>query len=85
MASADPDTFWRRLTEQWGAWSDAALYKELELERKRWLLSALYSINPVPDTGFVQLASSERRILAFFETQGEFPYTVIDPMSVPSC
>ncbi|OAA60310.1 hypothetical protein SPI_05434 [Niveomyces insectorum RCEF 264] len=69
MAAVDQDTFWRRLTEEWGAWADAALYKGLEMERKRWLLSALHSINPLPDTGMVQAAIADRRILAFFETQ----------------
>lgn len=75
MAAADLDTYWKRLTEQWGAWADAALYKELEMERKRWLLSALYSISPMPDTGIVRTAGAERRILAFFETQGK-PFIV---------
>lgn len=70
MAAADQDTFWLRLTEEWGAWADAALYQELETERKRWLLSALYSINRLPDTGLVQTSTAERRILAFFESQG---------------
>ena len=70
MAAADQDTFWQRLTEEWGAWADAALYKELEMERKRWLLSALYSINPSPATGLARTTTPESRILAYFETQG---------------
>ncbi|KAL1912364.1 hypothetical protein Sste5344_001805 [Sporothrix stenoceras] len=83
MASADPETFWKRLTEQWGAWADAALYKELEMERKRWLLSALYSINPVPDTGVVKITGIDRRILAFFETQATASYIAALNASAP--
>ncbi|CAK7238493.1 hypothetical protein SEUCBS140593_010744 [Sporothrix eucalyptigena] len=83
MAAADQDTFWRRLTEEWGAWADAALYKELEMERKRWLLSALYSINPLPDTGMVRTATADRRILAFFETQASASYIAALNAGVP--
>ncbi|CAK7269513.1 hypothetical protein SEPCBS119000_003609 [Sporothrix epigloea] len=74
MAAADQDTFWQRLTEEWGAWADAALYQELETERKRWLLSALYSINRLPETGVVPDPVAERRILAFFESQATASY-----------
>ncbi|KJR80420.1 uncharacterized protein SPSK_05003 [Sporothrix schenckii 1099-18] len=73
MASADSETFWKRLTEQWGTWADAALYKALEMDRKRWLLSALYSINPAPDAG-IPVTNIDRRILAFFETQATASY-----------
>ncbi|KIH88629.1 hypothetical protein SPBR_06718 [Sporothrix brasiliensis 5110] len=73
MAAADSETFWKRLTEQWGTWQDAALYKALEMDRKRWLLSALYSINPAPDAG-IPATNIERRILAFFETQATASY-----------
>ncbi|CAK7220684.1 hypothetical protein SBRCBS47491_004271 [Sporothrix bragantina] len=83
MAAADQDTFWRRLTEEWGAWADAALYKELEMERKRWLLSALYSINPLPDTGLARTATADRRILAFFETQATASYIAALNAGVP--
>lgn len=76
MAAADQDTYWKRLTEEdWGTWADAALYKELEMERKRWLLSAMYSISPKPNTG-VQ-APGERHILSFFENKGRTDSTRI--------
>ncbi|CAK7270009.1 hypothetical protein SEPCBS57363_003888 [Sporothrix epigloea] len=83
MAAADQDTFWLRLTEEWGAWADAALYQELEMERKRWLLSALYSINRLPDTRLVQPSTAERRILAFFESQATASYIAALNASVP--
>lgn len=72
MAAASHETFLRRLTEEWGSSSDAALYKELEMEKKRWMLSALHSINPSTDRGVAQVPIADRRILAFFESHGEF-------------
>ncbi len=48
MKAASQDLILFRLREAWGAADDAVLYKELEMEKKRWMLSALHNMDP-PD------------------------------------
>ena len=77
MAAAGPRIVLLRLREEWGSSTDAALYKELEMEKKRWMLSALHNMDPPPNTG-VKTEPKNQKILAFFETQGKLtqtPYT----------
>jgi hypothetical protein len=69
MAAAGPQIVLMRLREEWGPSADAALYKELEMEKKRWMLSALRNMDPPPNTG-MRLMSGGHKILAFFESQG---------------
>jgi len=70
MAAASPQIVLLRLKEEWGTAADAALYKELEMEKKRWMLSALHNLDQPPDVSS-KIVRNDDRILAFFETQGE--------------
>lgn len=75
MAAATPETILLRLKESWGPSHDAALYKELEIEKKRWMLSALHNLDP-PDLDTSTSAPSKtaaakaHKILALYESQG---------------
>ena len=75
MAAASPEVVLLRLREVWGVQEDAALYKELEMEKKRWMLSALHNIeHPDVDTSHPSPnkinAANAQKILALYETQG---------------
>ncbi len=70
MAAASAHIVLLRLKEEWGTATDAALYKELEMEKKRWMLSALHNMDPTRDT-HIKSHQDDDRVLAFFETQGK--------------
>lgn len=74
MAAAGPQLILSRLTEEWGVSADASLYKELEMERKRWMLSALMN-RSLEDMPYKAQAPKEerlvRKVLALFEPPGE--------------
>ncbi len=75
MAAASPQIMLVRLTEEWGRTPDASFYKELEMEKKRWMLSALYNLDRPKAEGVSSYRESlpkGARILALFETKGEF-------------
>jgi hypothetical protein len=81
MAAATPDMVLFRLREVWGASPDAALYKELEMEKKRWMLSALHHMdNPDVDTSrpsaFKISAGKAQKVLALYESQGTYPVQI---------
>lgn len=76
MAAATPQIILLRLKEEWGTSPDATLYKELEMEKKRWMLSALYSLDAHNGTQNDAVFSNPR-VLGFFETQGrQESYTI---------
>jgi len=70
MAAAGPQIVLLRLREEWDSSTDAALYKELEMEKKRWMLSALHNMDP-PPVASAESGPKDQKILAFFETQGK--------------
>ena len=79
MAAASPSIILVRLKEEWGKADDATLYKELEMEKKRWMLSALHNMDrnleaessrPSPS----RLPTSRPpKVLALHESQGMLP------------
>lgn len=75
MAAADPIIILQRLCEAWGNSSDIGLYKEVEMEKKRWMLFALHNMDPTVDTSrpSTQQIPMERvqKVLVLHETQGE--------------
>ncbi len=75
MAAANPQIMLIRLTEKWGCTPDATFCKELEMEKKRWMLSALYNLDkPREDEDLEhrqERLAGDSRILALFETKGE--------------
>lgn len=80
MARANSRIILMRLSEEWGDSTDAAaLYKELEMDKKRWMLAALDKMDKGMDERAVSekaMAKSEK-ILALFETQGKYSHLLI--------
>lgn len=72
MLCANTDTMLHRLQEEWGQVTDAAIYKELELDKKRWMLAALYNVDRLMDEGIPGEASSKgSKVLALYENHGK--------------
>jgi len=74
MAAASAEIVVVRLNENWGNSSDASFYRELEMEKKRWMLSALQNMRMYTegcDTCEIGKDSGQgQRMLALFESQG---------------
>lgn len=77
MAAASCRIRLTRLKEAWGCSDDANLYKELEMERKRWMLSSLDNMDkpvdlvPAKHTPLKTTAKKARKVLALYESQGK--------------
>ncbi len=65
-----------RLNEEWNGSEDASFYRELELEKKRWMLSAMYALDrPTKDDSVGETEKERahnRRLLALYESQGRY-------------
>lgn len=48
MAAASPGTILSRLKEVWSRANDPSLNHELDMEKKRWMLSVLHHLDPIP-------------------------------------
>lgn len=74
MASASPEIILVRLNEEWGRAQDPAFYKEMEMEQKRWMLSALHNLDNPPNgvgrTWGLGVGPRGQKILALFESRG---------------
>jgi hypothetical protein len=74
MAAATPRITLIRLTEQWGNASDASFYKELEVDKKRWMLSALYGLDKALAAfgadGENNRLAIDFHLLALFDSEG---------------
>lgn len=75
MAAASPQAILSRLEAIWDTTLNPSLHQELEMEKKRWMLSTLHHLDPVPDLDVSQLrlgdgSSKVRRILALYESKG---------------
>ncbi len=75
MAAAPPQIILLRLREQWDSTADPVLYKESEMEKQRWMLSALHNMDRLSPPPAVTLPSEQQRILALFETPGKWHMT----------
>ncbi|KAL7625552.1 hypothetical protein AAE478_004772 [Parahypoxylon ruwenzoriense] len=96
MAAASPDLILANVKSSMGHASDATVYKELEMTKKRWMFSALQHEGCAPPVecvdgcpGSPNSSKSPRspRILALYETQapgGALHLTLIDPQPVSS-
>lgn len=71
MAAATPEIALRRIKEEWGVSADIESKREVEMEKKRWILSAL-SRNDRPAVDRSWFRDEERRELSLFEGEGEF-------------
>ncbi|EGY23174.1 uncharacterized protein VDAG_04612 [Verticillium dahliae VdLs.17] len=80
MAVASPETRLVRLTESWGVSDEANLYKELEMEKKRWMLSSLdnldkpIDIDPAKHVPWKITAAKAKKVLALYESQATTSY-----------
>ncbi|KAF7559841.1 hypothetical protein G7046_g4300 [Stylonectria norvegica] len=80
MAAASPDVILSRLKEVWSTTADENVHKELELEKKRWMLSALHHLDPVPGRDTSRQPTAEKpstegqKILALYESQATASY-----------
>lgn len=79
MAAASESIILVRLKEEWGKSDDATLYKELEMEKKRWMLSAIHTMDQNLETESLHPSPSKwptsvpPKILALHESQGMRP------------
>ncbi|KAF4982035.1 hypothetical protein FZEAL_2285 [Fusarium zealandicum] len=73
MAAASPNVVLSRIKEVWRT-ADETLHQELEMEKKRWMLSTLHHLDPVPKPGAVPMSplsveESSNKVLALYESQ----------------
>ncbi|KAH6994874.1 hypothetical protein EDB80DRAFT_652774 [Ilyonectria destructans] len=80
MAAASPEVILSRLKEAWSTTEDESLHHELEMEKKRWMLSTLHHLDPVPQrnnsrsTAFEIPSAGAQKILALYESQATASY-----------
>ncbi|KAK3940787.1 hypothetical protein QBC46DRAFT_312766 [Diplogelasinospora grovesii] len=73
MAVASPQIMLNRMNEAWGSATDARFYKEAEMEKKRWMLSAMYTMDKRPEISR-SIVLGDQKVLALFETQATASY-----------
>lgn len=74
MQAASPKIVLERLKEEWVEVADASVYRELELEKQLWMLTALRTLkkkNSLDDTieGHI---SGPNKILSLYENHGKY-------------
>jgi hypothetical protein len=79
MEAASPKIILERLKEEWMQVSDATIYRELEVEKQLWMLTALGALKKKkPIESIDQLedlspeASPSTKILSLYENHGKF-------------
>lgn len=79
MAAADTAAIVSKLGETWGSTKDVGAYEEIEMEKKRWMLSALQNMDQTigtdtPSPARTRLpAGIPRKVLALHESPGGSP------------
>ena len=74
MEAASPKIVLERLKEEWVEVADASVYRELELEKQLWMLSALRGLKKsttIPDVMANAPASGITKILSLYENHGK--------------
>ncbi|PMD34380.1 hypothetical protein L207DRAFT_437301 [Hyaloscypha variabilis F] len=73
MEAASPKIILERLKEEWVEVADASVYRELELEKQLWMLSALRGLKQksatIPELETVVPSSGITKILSLYENQ----------------
>lgn len=76
MEAASNKIILERLKEEWMQVADASVYRELELEKQLWMLTALRAINRVAKTRDASRALTGApqvgKMLSLYENHGEF-------------
>lgn len=79
MADATQMAILERLSECWGDMRDVNLYKELEMEKKRWMLFALHNMDQAMKSAMLSSPLPQipgvrpQKVLALHESQGGYP------------
>ena len=73
MEAASPKIILERLKEEWMEVADASVYRELELEKQLWMLSALRSLKKSSETPIEEnkMSSGIAKALSLYENHGE--------------
>lgn len=77
MESASPKIILERLQEEWLEVADASVYRELELEKQLWMLTALEGMKKRRQRGIMEpiklqeRGSSMTKILSLYENHGK--------------
>ncbi|CAM1510231.1 Fc.00g005660.m01.CDS01 [Cosmosporella sp. VM-42] len=83
MAFASPDVIVSRLKEVWDPNEDASLHQELEMEKKRWMLSVLHHLDPLPENSSARPSVAKststgiQKILALWESKATASYLAV--------
>lgn len=76
MATTSAEATLSRLNQIWDTTTDPSQHQELEMEKKRWMLSALHHLDPVSESDApwpskAKISSTpERKVLALYESKG---------------
>lgn len=87
MTAASPKIILERLKEEWVEVADASVYRELELEKQLWMLSALHGLKKKSDT--IQEGDNNtppsgiKKILSLYENHGKLFVTIRRPSLIP--
>jgi hypothetical protein len=87
MEAASSKIILERLKEEWMEVADASVYRELELEKQLWMLSALRSLKKSSETPMEENngPSGMSKALSLYENHGETFYLLLTlPMLTPS-
>lgn len=77
MESASPKIILERLKEEWLEVADASVYRELELEKQLWMLTALQGLKKKKSKGIIEqlkvvsLETNAIKMLSLYENHGE--------------
>lgn len=73
MEAASPRIILERLKEEWLEIADASVYRELELEKQLWMLSALRSLRKSSETPTEEnnRPSATAKALSLYENHGK--------------
>ena len=87
MEAASPKIILERLKEEWVEVADASVYRELELEKQLWMLSALHGLKKKSETiqegnTYIPL-SGIKKILSLYENHGKLFVTIRKPSLIP--
>ena len=87
MEAASPKIILERLKEEWVEVADASVYRELELEKQLWMLSALHGLKKKSETvqeGDTYIPPSGiTKILSLYENHGKLFVTIRKPSLIP--
>lgn len=84
MEAASPKIILERLKEEWIEVADASVYRELELEKQLWMLSALKTLKKPSEMSVEESNTPSRfaRALSLYENHGKLPASSANPSTL---